>query len=365
MQCSRREFLAAASTMIAAGCGLRTGNDSAAQTVQPAVVNGASQVLDPVLRLALPQAAVDMHNVHTFASQTRTTVIVKDLPPDSEFLLDLAAGEQDVRKHAIDLALVDQSTLVYLRDQGFLEPIDRSLVPNIAQLGRVFANPPYDPTGAHSVGKDYTVIGYATTASGQGDPIDSWAGFFRLAAAYPGRVAVPDDPELVVGAALLAVGRPWSASGSGDLAAAHKLLAGLRGALVVGGPLERTGLRTLLAALCTGAGFRTPPLGVRFVVPAEGSVIRMRSYCILALAPDPVTAHAWLNACLSPFAARLDVLASGRASTVSQADYLLPDDVLANPAIYPPATLSDRLRFAIVPAAAAAARADLWNSVKA
>jgi spermidine/putrescine transport system substrate-binding protein len=364
MQLSRREFLAAASTMIATGCGLRPGNDSAAQTVQPAVVNGASQVLDPALRLALPQGAVDMQNVHTFASQTRTKVTVGDLPPDSDFLLNLAAGEQDSPKHRIDLALVDQSTLVYLRDQGFLEPIDRSLVPNLAELGSVFAKPPYDPNGTFSVGKDYTVIGYATTASGQGGPIDSWAGFFRLAAAYPGRVAVPDDPELVIGAALLAVGRPWSAAGSGDLAAARKLLAGLRGALVVGGPLERTGLRTLLAALCSGAGFRTPPLGVRFVVPAEGSVIRMRSYCILALAPDPVTAHWWLNACLNPNVAWRDVLASGRASTVSQVDYLLPDDVLANPAIYPPAALSDRLQFAVVPAAAAVARADLWNSVK-
>ena len=66
-------------------------------------------------------------------------------------------------------------------------------------------------------------------------------------------------------------------------------------------------------------------------------MIIMRSYCIPVLAPDPVTAHAWLNETLAPTTVRDDVIVSGRASPVSEANYLLPTEILINPAIYPPA----------------------------
>jgi spermidine/putrescine-binding protein len=181
----------------------------------------------------------------------------------------------------------------------------------------------------------------------------------------PGSVAVPDDSEAVVGAALLATGHPWSSASASDLEDARKLLAGVRRSLVVEGQLDRTKLgRHRAAALCTGYGFRfrNPGPATTFVVPQEGTVIRMRSYCILSLAPHPVTAHAWLNATLDPFVARQDVMAARLASTVGQADYLLSQSILSDPAIYPPATLDDRMHFAST--TGADARATLWQEVR-
>ena len=195
-------------------------------------------------------------------------------------------------------------------------------------------------------------------------PSDSWAAFFELARTYTKKVAVPDDSENVIGAAMLALGHDWSSATPADLAEVRAFLLGLRKSLLVEGELDRDHLGSLYAAMASGAGFRRPPLGNRFVVPKEGAVIIMRSYCIPVLAPDPVTAHAWLNETLAPTTVRDDVIVSGRASPVSEANYLLPTEILINPAIYPPASVKDQLQFSTVTPAQAEARADVWDAVK-
>src|SRR5207248_9546448 len=100
-------------------------------------------------------------------------------PSTSAFLDDLAAGEQG----KVDVALVDRDTLTYLIGQGLVEPIDRTLVPNLRLVSAPFSNPPYDPGSAHNVLKDYRVVGYAVFSDGLLDPVDTWQGLFVLATA--------------------------------------------------------------------------------------------------------------------------------------------------------------------------------------
>jgi spermidine/putrescine-binding protein len=358
---SRREFLTGALGLVATGCAVNSGSSSDPQTVVPETVAVSGQPLDPWLRLSLPDGAIDLDTITQFEHDTGVKVRPVAQESDASLLLDLAAG----REGKLDVALVQAATVPYLISQGLAEPIDRALVPNLQWLSAPFNDPPYDPRSGHSIGKDYTVIGYVSSSPDQVTPGASWRGFFRLARDVPGSVAVPDDSEAVVGAALLATGHSWSSTSSSDLEDAHRLLAGLRKSLVVEGKLDRTKLsRHRLAALCTGYGFRfrNSGSGTTFVVPEEGTVIRMRSYCILSLAPDPVSAHAWLNATLDPFVASQDVVATRLASTVGQADYLLSQAILSDPAIYPPATLDDRLHFAS--ATGADTRATLWQDVR-
>src|SRR5205807_8060122 len=108
----------------------------------------------------------------------------------------------------------------------------------------------------------------------------------------------------------------WSSTSTSELEEAHRLLAGLRDSLVVTGSASGRARARRLAMIGDGSSFHAPDSTARFVVPAEGSVILMRSYCVLALAPNPVSAHAWLNASLDPFTVRQDVLASRLASPV-------------------------------------------------
>jgi spermidine/putrescine-binding protein len=359
MRISRRELLAAAATTVAAGCSIKPGSDSGSQVVPAEQVPKKAQVLDPALQLSLPARAVAPSTITQFASTNSVQVSVAGQTTQEELLLALSAGGPG----GIDIALVDGVSLDYLIAEKLVEPIDHSLVPNLRLVSSPFSDPPYDSGSAHSVGKDYTTVGFATAFS-DAAPNDSWAAFFGFARSFTKRVSVPDDPENVVGAAMLALGHSWSSATVNDLADVRVFLLGLRKSLVVDGTLDRDGLGEMFAVMALATGFRDPPSGIRFVVPKEGAVINMRSYCIPVLAPDPVTAHSWLNETLAPTTVRNDVIVSGRASPVLEANYLVPPQILVNPAIYPPASVKDQLQFSTVTPAQAQARAAVWGAVK-
>ena len=67
MRLSRREFLAAAATTVAAGCSVKPGSDSRAQIIPAEQVPKEAQVLDPALRLSLPARAVAPATITEFA----------------------------------------------------------------------------------------------------------------------------------------------------------------------------------------------------------------------------------------------------------------------------------------------------------
>jgi spermidine/putrescine transport system substrate-binding protein len=360
VQLSRREFLlGAAGLLTASGCAVHPGSDTGSQTIAPIIPPGTPS-LDRNLRLSLPPLAVAGSTLRKFRAETGVHVTTSRQPPPARFLLDLAAGQQGT----LDVTLVEEATLRYLLANGLVEPIDKSLVPERKLISSPFNNPPYDPGGAHSVAKDYSVIGFATTESSLVDPPGSWKRLFQYARAHPHRVEIPDDSEVAVGAAMLAVGHSWSSANPSDLADAKVLLGSLTGKLAVGGRLDRRTLGDRAAVIASGLGFREPASGVNFVVPSEGTIIHMRSYCVFALAPDPVSSHAFLNATLDPQTVKADVQVARLASTVGASDYLIPSPLMDNPAIYPPAELADVIVFSTTTDAGAVARAAVWDSVK-
>jgi spermidine/putrescine-binding protein len=228
-----------------------------------------------------------------------------------------------------------------------------------------FDDPPFDSGGAHSVPKDYTVVGFALAARAGAPGPSTWAEFFDLASIFPRQVVVPDDPDVVLGAALVATGHDWNSTATTDLDDARALLASIRPGLVIEGVVDRGGLGGRLAVLSSGLGFRSPARHVRFVAPPEGTIARPRLLCIPPYAPDPVSAHAWLNHALDPLTAAGDSVHTGRATPVGDAAFALPPSLLANPAVYPRALPPVALGLADTSAAGAAARGEVWQEIVA
>jgi spermidine/putrescine-binding protein len=350
MRQSRRGFLAAAAPLVAAAC-TRPGSSAAAQTFAANGQGSRVQALNPNLRLAVPPSALAPTTIPGFAQTFSVHVhAVAPLPA-----LDFAHG-------AADVALVDQLTFMGLVQQGLVESIDRSLVGNRRLLTPPFDDPSYDSGGHHSVPLDYTIVGFAYQElfGFLTRRPTTWAEFFHLAKLRPLRVAVPDDPSVVIGAALTALGHDWNSNSQSDLEDAYTLLLSVRKVLVVGGDVDQARIGTRAAVLATGRSFVSPPVGVSFVVPAEGTIARPRLLCIPAFAPDPVTAHAWLDYALDPFVAAADTRATSRATPVSTAVYLLPDSLLENPAVFAPAFPVVPVGFANPTPAGLAARDQIW-----
>jgi hypothetical protein len=346
---TRRQLLAAATPLVLAGC-TRPGSSAAPQTFAARGPN--AQVPDPELLLGVPRRSMAASSVPAFTERFKVKVTMVPPRPGAAF----ARG-------AVDVVLVDQETLAGLIDQKLVEPLDRTLIANRNLIDPPFDDPPFDPGGAHSVPKNYTVVGFALAARARAGAPSTWAEFFDLASIFPGQVAVPDDPVTVIGAALVATGHDWNSSAASDLDDAGSLLVPLRGRLVIGGSVDSGRLNGGLAVLCTGLAFRDPRPGVRFVVPSEGTVARPRLLCIPAYAPDPVSAHAWLNYALDPLVAARDSVRTGRATPVGAAAYALPPALLANPAVYPPPLPPVALGFSDASPAGLEARAAIWQDM--
>ena len=351
MRLTRRQLLAAAATLVLGGC-TRPGRSAAPQTFASRGPN--AQVPDPKLLLAVPPRSMSATSVPDFTNRFNVKVTMVAPRVGAQF----ASGGADV-------ALVDQETLAGLIDQKLVEKLDRTLIANRKLIEPPFDDPPFDPGGAYSVPKDYTVVGFALAArAGAGAP-STWAEFFDLASIFPGQVAVPNDPAIVIGAALVAAGHDWNSAATSDLDDARALLLPLRGALTIVGAIDGGRMNGGLAVLCTGLGFRNPARGVRFVVPPEGTIARPRLLCIPPYAPDPVSAHAWLNHALDPLTAARDTIRTGRATPVGEAAFALPPALLANPAVYPPALPPVTLGFAEATSAGLEARAAIWHDMTA
>ena len=363
MRATRREFLAVAgSGLLAAACAPQLGSQSGAQTI--ATSSDAlppDQVLEPDLRLILPPRAVAPSTFTSFARQTGVRIHTTPSPGDSQLQLDLAAGLQG----HVDLILVESSTVAAQVALGQLETLDRALLPNLRNLEPPFGNPPYDPGSRHSIGYDYTTIGIVLAPGVRLNPIATWKGLFAYAQQLPGQVAVPDDAAVVVSAALVATGHPWNSDSSSDLADAEALLRSLRGTLVLNGPLATAQPATATAAIVTSTTAATNADGNRYVVPLDGTVANMRSFCIPLMAPDPVAAHAWLNHVLDPIAAVADVTESRRGTPLRGASYLVNPALLQDQTIFPPPQAIATLAFANVSDPGMVAREAIWQAVKA
>ena len=347
-------MLVSGSMLLASAC-TRPGSSSAPQRFGTRLSGPNVQVLDRHVVLALPNDAVDPATVSAFVTDfgVRARVVQGHLGD----LTDV--GEADV-------ALVDDGTLASLISQKLVEPIDRSLVENRKLLLPPFDSPPYDHGNHHGVPKDYVCVGFAVSTAAVPSPPSTWRGFFRLAATLRGRVAVPPDRDMVIGAALIAAGHDWNSSSSSDVSDAADILLPVRDSLIIAGTVNRHDLPVpIAAALCFGEGFVSPPANVRFVVPAEGTLARARCYCIPVYAPDPVSAHAWLNHTLDPSIAAAETRFTQRATPVGPAVYQLPASMLANEAMFPPSLPQTPLTFANLSPQAVALRKQLWAEVLA
>jgi spermidine/putrescine transport system substrate-binding protein len=295
---SRREFLTAASLLLAGAACRRTGGSSV-ETFPSSFVSPGNQTVELDLVIAAEPGHIAASTIDGFHAATKVTVSVRSLGAGDELLLRLAAGGLG----QVDIALVDAATLAYMVEAGQAEPLARTLVPNRRLLDPPFDDSPFDSGLRHSVPVWYDLIGVAVSRRAA-IASDTWESFFTLAERHPGRVVVPDRADEVIGAILTSLGHAWDSDSGGDLTDARGRLAELRPALHVLGtrvaPSTPSAHLPPLAQLVRGEPYRAPQPGTRFFAPGEGTAIDVRSYCIPIYAPHPVAAHAWLDHWLDP-----------------------------------------------------------------
>lgn len=361
MAVTRREFLlagAGASLLVASGC-VRSGAPRV-ETLAPGVVGSPDLKLDPELRFSAPPGLISPVVVDSFERSTGVHTEQLVAPPEVDLLLEMQSGVIG----EMDAILVGSPTLASLVDAKQVEPLDGKLVPNRSALTKPFDNPPADPHNSHGVPFDYTFAGILITGGVPLTPRDSWEGFFALANNFRHRVGVVDNGTIMIGAALLATGHNWTSTSDGDLADATALLESVQRSMVVLPRGAVPPLGTRIAQIGYSNWYTHRPPGTRFFLPAEGSQAFVRTFCIPILAPDPVSAHAWLNHVIDPLTAAAQVRYSLRPTPVLAARSLLPRGIVQNPAICPPVEVLPNVVQSNLSPADEAHRQQLWESVR-
>ena len=254
--------------------------------------------------------------------------------------------------------------------EGLLMELDHSKIPNVANLESQFADTPFDPGNKYSIPKDFGTTGFGYRSEFVKDEMVSWEDFYRLASKYSGRYVVLDSAAEIVGSALKMLGYSYNSVEPNEIAEATKEILALK-------PHVRkitSSMRELMiSGECYVALTWNGEIGyvaldaadARYVVPSEGTEVWTDNWAVVADAPHPAAAHAYLNWSLEPENQARDTEYHYYGGVVEGEEEFLPDALANDPSVYPPPEVIEKLEFAQANPDWLRLRNEAWTKFKA
>jgi spermidine/putrescine transport system permease protein len=328
----------------------------------PFLLGGGAAGGDKVLNLYIWSGYIAPETIKKFELRHGARVILDVYDTNEALLAKLETGGV-----GYDVICPSNYLVEILLRQGRLRALDRSALPNFANLDPRFVDLAHDPGTRHTVPYFWGVTGIAYDTR-KVAAADSWGALWDER--HKGRILMLDDPRETIGAALKWKGHSMNATDP-------RLLREARDLLVRQKPLVRTyDSSSFDDALITGdvwieqawngqiakAIDENPHLA--FVVPKEGAPTYLDSLAIPADAPHPELAHAFLDFTLEAEIAA-EICRTMKYSSPNRAALgLLPKEIRENPAIFPPPEVAQRLEWLRDIGEAVPVYERLWTEVK-
>jgi spermidine/putrescine transport system substrate-binding protein len=254
--------------------------------------------------------------------------------------------------------------------KDILFPIDHSKIPNLESVEPQFLDLPFDPGNKFSVPKDYGTTGYGYRSKLVKEEMTSWEDFFKLAPKYSGRYTVLNSPPEVVGAALKMLGYSYNSTDPGEISEATDVLVEFK-------PHVRKITSSMREIMTSGEAYicltwngeigyvALDAPDATYVVPEEGSEIWTDNWAVVAGAPHPAAAHAFINWQLQPKIQALDTEYHYYGAVVEGEEEFLDPAIANDPAVYPPPSVSEKLEVAQATPEWLALRNEAWTKFKA
>ena len=258
-----------------------------------------------------------------------------------------------------------------MKASNMLMKLDHSKIPNIANLGKVFMNPAFDPGREFSLPYMWGTIGLGYRKSRVDGVPDSWKWVYD-SDKHSGKIALLGEPTTVIQMAAKYLGHSINVTDPKALEAAAQLIIKQKPHIKSFAPDNGQDL------LLSGEVDITQEWNgdilqvmaedpdISYVVPKEGGLLWEDTLAIPAGAPHPNNAHAFINYVLDAKVGA-DIADFIQYATPNEAARkLMSDDYNNNPAIFPPASVVETSETAIYQGADYAKLIDkLWTQVNA
>ena len=280
-------------------------------------------------------------NVAEFKKRTGLENFGYDIFASNEELLAKLQGGAT----GYDIACPTAEYVAGMAEEGFVQELDASRLPNLKYINPTFMGTAWDPENKWIVPKDYGTTGIMYRKKLVPEPVTSWKELYELTKGkYSGKTVMVDSMGDVFPFPLKMLGYSLNDNDPAHLKEAGDILLELAPHVhSLDSDTYQVKLANEEAVLCLG--WTGPILDLRadpatadtaYVVPSEGTLYWMDTWVMLADAPHPNASYAWLDFIHEPAIQAEETINNGYATPNDEAKKLVPEEILNDQAIFPP-----------------------------
>lgn len=284
---------------------------------------------------------INPDNIETYKTEFGVKTVQYDIFSNNEELIAKLQGGAG----GYDIACPTAEYVPGMVEEGFLTKLDLSRIPNQKHIDPAFLGLGWDPNNEYQLPKDFGTTGILYREKLTGEPVTSWQQMFDLTVGkFSGKSVFVDSMGDVFVMPLKMLGYSLNSVEKTELEEARTILLDLAPhILALDSDTYQDKLASEEAALCLG--WTGPLLELRddpatadtaYSVPSEGSLFWLDTWVMMADAPHPNASYAWLDFIHRPDIQALETEYNGYATPNTEARKLVSQELLDDPAIFPP-----------------------------
>ena len=351
-----------------------TGAMACAFIVVVVLLTGAT-ASQPVVNVCSWGEYIDESLITQFEDMTGIRVNYQTAESNEALYSLLKSGGADY-----DVIVPSDYMISQLIEEGMLEELDYSQIPNFELIDQRFRNLPYDQSNKYTVPYAWGTLGLIYNAAMVDGELDSWGALYDEE--YAGQVLLINNSRDALGAALIHLGYSVNTTDEAEIRAAFDLIADASRRGVFQGKVmdqvfqKMEGGNAAVASYYAGDYLsmlenQADGVDLRYVIPKEGANWFVDAMCVLKDAPHYDDAMKWINFMASTDANLANMDYIGYASPNTQALEAYPayyEELYGeelDPALYEnmaaPSHVLERCEmYTVLPAATRKLYNDLW-----
>ena len=277
---------------------------------------------------------IDESLIEKFQQETGIEVLYETYDTNETMYQKVKSGSTNY-----DLVFPSDYMVQKMKNEGLLQKIDFSNIPNIKYIDKDFLNPVYDETNEYSVPYYWGTLGILYNKNMVSDPVDSWDILWN--SKYAKNIMMFDSVRDTMGVALKKLGYSINSTNPKEINAAKEALMKQKD-LVLAYVNDEGKDRIAAEEVAMGLVYSGDAVtlmkqnpNLAYSIPKEGTNKWVDAMCIPKTAQNKKEAEIFINFLLDPEVAKTNTEYIGYSTPNTGALELLDKSITDNPVAYP------------------------------